>query len=68
MMEPFSARVHTRAAYRVNTVHAHNRAGPGVKSLSSNLYDGLNNYSTFSAQFVDELRIGVVPVTFMWDA
>lgn len=45
--------------------HSHTQEH-GVKSLSSNLYDGLNNYPAFSAQFVDESANAVsVPVTFI---
>lgn len=33
--------------------HSLTRASLGVKSLSSNLYDGLNNYYAFSARFVE---------------
>lgn len=39
---------------RVCACAALTRRAGGVKSLSSNLYDGLNNYPAFSAQFVYE--------------
>lgn len=58
MMEPFSAHgeipTQTHASPSGHERRTHTRKLPGVKSLSSNLYDGLNNYSAFLAQFADE--------------
>lgn len=57
MMKPFSVHgeMFTHTHTHVFTVgFTHRRVCFGVKSLSSNLYDGLNNYFAFSAQFVDE--------------
>lgn len=62
-MEPFS--VYATARYPLVCVRAHTYTG--VKSLSGNLYDGLNNYPAFSAQFVYEAesgRLTSVRITF----
>lgn len=62
MMEPFSVHgeipTQTRQSRPCLRVVSRTQTHTlGVKSLSSNLYDGLNNYPAFSAQFVDEPRL-----------
>lgn len=52
--QPYCVGTHTYKRISKDTLfHAHLLI-PRCEKLSSNLYDGLNNYCAFSAQFVDE--------------
>lgn len=56
MMEPFSVHRETRTHVSVFTqLFTPTLVQNWREKLSSNLYDGLNNYFAFSPQFVDEL-------------
>lgn len=56
MIEPFSVRREIRTHPSVFTQRfTHTCVENWREKLSSNLYDGLNNYFAFSPQFVDEL-------------